>query len=125
MSEAAFTTKLRSLPRLLRRVGLSVPSLGFVAKGLRKRSMTIMTGDIMTGIEKLRTILIRSLAVVAVVLTYAVSSIGTVGIAGLGLTAVSTQAEAGWGRGRGWGWGRGRGYGWGWGRRSYYRRRWW
>jgi hypothetical protein len=60
------------------------------------------------------------LAVVAVVLTYAVSSIGTIGIAGLGLTATSTQAEAGWYRGR-----YRRGYYGGYYRRSYYRRRWW
>ena len=83
-----------------------------------------MTGDIMT---QLRAILIRCLAVFAVVLTYAVSSIGTIGLAGLGLTATSTQAQA-WYR-RGWGWGYGRGYGWGyrraWYPRGYYRRRWW
>jgi hypothetical protein len=110
-----------ALPQLLRHVGLSVPSLGFNAKGLRKRSMTIMTGDIMSGIAKLRTVLIRGLAVIAVVLTYTVSSIGTVGLAGLGLTATSTQAQAWWRGGyrRGWG-----GRGWGWGRRGYWRRRW-
>jgi len=79
------------------------------------------------NLAKLRGVLIRGLAVVAVVLTYAVSSIGTIGtigIAGLGLTAASTQAEAGYWRGR---YRRGywRGYG-GYGyRRSYYRRRWW
>jgi hypothetical protein len=100
-------------------VELNVPLLGFNAKGLRKRSMTITTGDIMT---KLRDVLIRGLAVVAVVLTYAVSSIGTIGLAGLGLTATSSQAQAWWYRGgyrRGY-WGRGWGY-----RGGYYRRRWW
>jgi len=77
------------------------------------------------SLAKLRSILVRGLAVVAVVLTYAVSSIGTVGIAGLGLTAASTQAEAGW-YGRRWRrgyWGGYRGY-YGY-RRGYYRRRWW
>jgi hypothetical protein len=79
-----------------------------------------MTGDIMTN---LRAILVRGLAVVAVVLTYAVGSIGTVGLVGLGLTATSTQAQAGWWRGRyrrGY-WGGYGGYGY---RRGYYRRRW-
>jgi hypothetical protein len=77
-----------------------------------------MTGSLAT----LRTLLIRGLAVVAVVLTYTVSSIGTIGIAGLGLTATSTQAQAWWYRGgyRGYR----RGY-WGGSRRGYYRRRWW
>lgn len=76
----------------------------------------------MTGsFAKLRSVLIRGLAVVAVVLTYAVSGIGTIGIAGLGLTATSTQAEAGWWRGR-----YHRRYYRAWyPRRSYYRRRWW
>jgi hypothetical protein len=77
----------------------------------------------MTGsFAKLRAVLIRGLAVVAVVLTYAVSSIGTVGLAGLGLTATSTQAHAWWYRGgyrRGWGY-----RGWGWGRGWGYRRGW-
>jgi hypothetical protein len=80
--------------------------------------MSIMTGDIMT---KLRAFLIRGLAVVAVVLTYAVGSIGTVGLAGLGLTATSTQAQAGWWRGR-----YRRGYYRSWYPRRYYGyRRWW
>jgi hypothetical protein len=91
--------------------------------------MKVLTGDIMNGsLAKLRSILVRGLAVVAVVLTYAVSSIGTIGVAGLGLTAASTQAEAGW-YGRRWR----RGYGYGYGayggyypyRRRWYRRRWW
>jgi len=72
----------------------------------------------MTGsLANLRNVLIRGLAVVAVVLTYAVSSIGTIGIAGLGLTATSTPAQAWWYRGgyrRGW-----------YGYRSYYPRRYW
>jgi hypothetical protein len=94
--------------------------LGFDAKVLRKRSMNRMTGDIMT---KLRAILIRGLAVVAVVMTYAVGTIGTVGLAGLGLSATSTPAEAGW---RGRYWRRGYGYGRGWyGGRRWYGRRWW
>ena len=109
MSQAAFITTSVSY------VGLSVPSLRLNAKGLRKRSISIMTGDIMT---KLRAILIRGLAVVAVLMTYAVGSIGTVGLAGLGLTAATTQAKAGW-RGRYWRRGYGRGYG-----RRWYRRRW-
>jgi hypothetical protein len=103
---------------------MSVTSLGFDAKGLRKRSMTIMTGDIMSGrLANLRAILIRGLAVVAVVLTYAVGGIGTVGLAGLGLSATSTQAQAGWRRGyrRGY-WGGGWGYGRGWGYRRGWRR---
>jgi len=73
---------------------------------------------------KLRAILIRSMAVVAVLMTYAVGTIGTVGLAGLGLRATSTPAEAGW-RGRYWRRGYGYGYGRGWYGRGYYRRRWW
>src|ERR1700740_209626 len=100
---------------------MNVPSLGFDAKVLRKCSMKFMTGDIMNGsFAKLRSILVRSLAIVAVVLTYAVSSIGTIGIAGLVLTPAATQAQAGW-RGRGWR----RGYYRAYPRRYYYRRRWW
>ena len=80
------------------------------------------------SLTNLRAILVRGLAVVAVVLTYAVSSIGTIGIAGLGLTVASTQAQAGYWRGRyrrGWYGGYGGYYG-GYGyRRGYYRRRWW
>jgi hypothetical protein len=99
---------------------VKVPSLGFDAKGLRKRSMNRMTGDIMT---KLRAILVRSLAVVAVLMTYAVGTIGTVGLAGLGLSATSTPAEAGW---RGRYWRRGYyGYRTWYPRRTWYRRRWW
>ena len=73
------------------------------------------------SLAKLRTFMIRGLAVVAVLLTYAVTTIGTVGIAGLGLTATSTPAQAWWYRG-----GYRRGYYGGWyPRRYYYRRRWW
>ena len=80
----------------------------------------------MTGsLARLRPIVIRGLAVVAVVLTYAVSSIGTIGLASLTLTATSTPAEAGWWRGR---YRRGY-YGYYGGyypyRRRWYRRRWW
>jgi len=83
----------------------------------------------MTGsLARLRSILIRGLAVVAVVLTYAVGSIGTQLAAVIGLAAVtSTPAEAGWWRGR---YRRGYyGYG-GYGgyypyRRRWARRRWW
>jgi hypothetical protein len=73
------------------------------------------------SLAKLRTFMIRGLAVVAVLLTYAVTTIGTVGIAGLGLTATSTPAQAWWYRG---GYRRGywRGY---YPRRYWYRRRWW
>ena len=54
----------------------------------------------MTGnLAKLRAILIRGLAVVAVVLTYAVSSIGTVGITFLG----HDRFHPGRGRMLGWG----------------------
>jgi len=74
------------------------------------------------SLPKLRSILVRSLAVVAVVLTYAVSSIGTIGIAGLGLTVASTQAQAGWYGRR---WRRGYAYRAWYPRRYYYRRRWW
>lgn len=78
------------------------------------------------SLGKLRSILIRGLAVVAVVLTYAVGSIGTQLAAGIGLAAVSsTPAEAGYWRGR-----YRRGYYGAYGgyypyRRRWYRRRWW
>ncbi len=66
-----------------------------------------------SSLGKLRAYLIRGLAVVAVVLTYAVSSVGTqvatsIGLTGLTLTTATTPAEAGW-----------------WGRRRYYRRHLW
>jgi hypothetical protein len=124
MGEAAFTTHVGG------GVGLSVPSVGFYAKLLRNCSMNVMTGDIMNGsLSKLRTILVRGLAVVAVVLTYAVSSIGAIGIAGLGL---STPAQAWWYRGGyrrygGYGYYGGYGaygYGYAYPRRYWYRRRW-
>jgi hypothetical protein len=91
--------------------------------------MTGMTGDLMRGsLEKLRAVLIRGLAVVAVVATYAVTSLGTqvattLGLSAVALTSTTNSAEAGW-------WGRGRyrrGYVYG-GyspyRRRWYRRRW-
>ena len=84
----------------------------------------------MTGsLEKLRAILVRGLAVVAVVLTYAVTGLGTqvattLGLSAVALTSTTNSAEAGW-------WGRRRyrrGVYWG-GyypyRRRWYRRRWW
>ena len=75
----------------------------------------------------LRAIFIRGVAVVAVLLTYAVSAIGTLGIAGLGLTATSTSAQAWWYRGgyrRYGGYGGYYGYGYAYPRRYWYRRRW-
>ena len=71
-----------------------------------------------------RAIVIRGLAVVAVIATYAVGSIGTqvattVGVSTLALTTSATPAAAWWRRG--WGWRRGYG-GWGW--RRGWRRCW-
>jgi len=87
--------------------------------GMTLHDMTSMTGASMM-LAKLRTYLIRGLAVVAVVLTYAVSGVGTVGITSLALTTTSTPAEAAW-----W-WGRHRYYRRYWApRRYWYRRRWW
>jgi len=65
------------------------------------------------------------LAVVAVLATYAVGTIGTqlattVGVSTLALTTSATPASAWWRRGwgygyrRGWGWRRGRCWRWGW-----------
>jgi hypothetical protein len=61
-------------------------------------------------LAKARTIVIRTLAIVAVLATYAVGSIGTqvattLGISTLALTTSSTSAQAWWRRG--WGWRRG------------------
>ena len=74
-----------------------------------------MTGNVRA---KARAILIRGLALVAVVATYAAGSIGTqvattLGVSTLALTTSATPAAASWRRG--WGW---RGWGWrrGWGR---------
>ena len=78
----------------------------------------------MTGhmLAKARAIAIRALAVAAVLVTYAVGSIGTqvattVGFSTLALTASTTPARAGWRRDRGW-------WGWGWRRRGWHRC-WW
>lgn len=77
------------------------------------------------SLEKLRAVLIRGLAVMAVVLTYAVTSVGTqvattLGISAAALTTTTTSAEAGW-----W-WGRRRYRRRYWyPRRHHYRRRWW
>ena len=80
------------------------------------------------NLEKLRAILVRGLAVVAVVVTYAVTGIGTqvattLGISAATLATTTSPADAGW-------WGRRRyrrgaywyGYPY---RRRWYRRRWW
>ena len=73
------------------------------------------------SLAKLRAILIRGVAVIAVLLTYVATTIGTVGIAGLGLTTTSTPVQAWWYRG-----GYRRGYYRSWYPRRYgYRRRWW
>jgi len=69
---------------------------------------------------KARTVVIRTFAVVAVLMTYAVENIGTqiattVGVSTLALTTAAAPARGWWRRGdrnwRGWGWRRG--YGWG------------
>ena len=70
---------------------------------------------------KARAIVIRALAVVAVLVTYAVGSIGaqvatTVGVSTLALTTSATPAGAWWRRDGGW-------RGWGW--RRGWRRCWW
>lgn len=71
-----------------------------------------MTGNVLT---KARSFLVRGMAVVAVLATYAVSTISTqvatsLGLTALTLTATATPANAWWRRGYGWGWGR-RGWG--------------
>jgi hypothetical protein len=66
-------------------------------------------------LAKARAIVVRALAVVAVLLTYAAGSIGsqvaaTVGVSTLALTASANPAGAWWRRDwgwRGWGWRRG------------------
>jgi hypothetical protein len=59
---------------------------------------------------------VRSLAVVAIVLSYGLAQgVSLVGISGLALTASTKQADAQWG----WGWGRG-----GWGRGGWGRGGW-
>jgi len=76
------------------------------------------------SLAKLRAMLIRGLAVVAVVMTYAVANLGTqvattLGISAAALTTTTNPAEAGW-----W-WGRRRYRRAHWYRRRWYRRRWW
>jgi len=90
-----------------------------------------MTGDLMmeSTLAKMRTVLIRGLAVVAVVGTYAIGTVATqvaagVGISTLALTTSTTPAKAGYG---GW-WGRGRfrhrAFAFA-PRRRFFHRRWW
>jgi hypothetical protein len=73
-----------------------------------------MTGNVLW---KARAIVIRTFAIVAVLVTYAVGSIGvqiatTVGVSALALTTLAAPAHGWWRRGdrnwRGWGWRRGR-----------------
>jgi len=81
----------------------------------------------MNIVAKVRAVVVRALAVVVVLATYAAGSIGsqvaaTAGISSLALTTSAAPARADWRRGwgrrdRGW-------YGWGW-RRSGWRRCWW
>jgi hypothetical protein len=75
---------------------------------------------------KARVIVIRSFAVVAVLVTYALGNIGAqvaaVGVSTLTLTASAAPARAGWGRG--WGWRRRGWYGWGWRRGGWGRCPW-
>jgi hypothetical protein len=73
---------------------------------------TTMTGNVLT---KARSFLVRGMAVVAVLATYAASTVTTqvatsLGLTALTLTATSTPANAWWRRGYGWGWRRGWGY---------------
>ncbi len=77
-----------------------------------------MTGNILA---KARGIVIRGLAVAAVLVAYALGSLGsqvatTVGLSTLAFTASAVPAGAWWRRDRGWG-------GWGW--RRGWRRCWW
>ena len=84
-----------------------------------------MTGNVPA---KIRAVVVRALAVVAVLVTYAIGSIGaqvatTVGFSTLALTTSATPARAGWRRDWGW-WRRDRSWrGWGW--RRGWRRCWW
>ena len=73
-----------------------------------------MTGNVLA---KGRAIVVRGLAVVAVLATYAVGTIGTqvattIGVSTLALTTSATPASAWWRRG--WGWRGGWRRGWGW-----------
>ena len=78
-------------------------------------------------LAKARTIVIRAAALAAVVMTYAVGSIGTqvattLGVSTLAVTS-ATPAHAGWGWRRRWSW---RTPGWqGWGWRRGWHRCWW
>jgi hypothetical protein len=61
-----------------------------------------MTGN---ALAKVRSVLVRGLAVAAVVVTYAVGSVGTqvagiVGVSTLALATTTTPAQAQWRRGR-------------------------
>jgi len=81
-----------------------------------------MTG---TVLAKARAAVIRTLAIVAVLASYAVGTIGTqlattVGVSSLAMATSTTQANAWWRRG--WGWRRGWRRGWGWRRWGW--RRW-
>ena len=75
------------------------------------------------NLRAVRAIVIRSCAVVAVLVTYALGNIGAqvataVGVSTLALTTSATSARAGWGwRRRGW-------YGWGWRRGGWGRCPW-
>ena len=75
-----------------------------------------MTGNVFA---KARNLAIRGVAVAAVVVTYALSSVGThvlsmAGVSTLALTTTSTPAQAWWVRRRAW-----------YPRRRWRRRRWW
>jgi len=68
-------------------------------------------------LAKARAAAVRGLAVVAVVGTYAVGSLGgqvatTIGLSSLALTTSATPASAWWRRGWGWGWRRPVVWGW-------------
>jgi hypothetical protein len=72
-----------------------------------------MTGSVLS---RARSFLIRSLAVLAVIMTYAVTTVGThvasvIGVSSLALVTTTKPAEAQWWRRR---------Y-----RRPFFRRRWW
>jgi hypothetical protein len=74
-----------------------------------------MTGNVLS---KVRSFIVRGLAVVAVVATYAIGNIGaqiatSVGVSAVALTSTATPANAWWRRGGWGGWGR-RGWGRGW-----------
>ena len=81
---------------------LTWTSMRTILAKLSRDKVVPMTGNVLARVQSF---IIRGLAVLAVVVTYAVSSVGTqvaslVGLSTLALTTTTTPAEAQWWRGR-------------------------